>query len=112
MPMGQTNVGTLSFTLTPRGFQTIDLADGLVHTLTQPATGAAPWVFIIEAIGGAARYADGSVAPTSTTGFRIADGGVYENQLNSLTPVKLIADGADTGKVNVTYYTYLSAGEA
>lgn len=112
MPMGQTNVGVIAFTLTPRGIQTIDLADGLVHTLTTPATGTGPWVFVLEADGGAFRYTDDGTAPTIATGLRIADGGVLENQLAVLSTVKLIRDGADAGKVNVVYYTYASAAEA
>jgi len=53
MPMGQTNVGVIAFTLTPRGYQSISLADGLVHTITAPATGTAPFVVMIEGDGGA-----------------------------------------------------------
>ncbi len=112
MPMGQTNVGVIAFTLTPRGGETINLADGLVHTLTTPATGVAPWVYVLEADGGAFRYTDNGTAPTTTTGLRVADGGVYENQLSALTNVKLIRDGTDAGKVNVLYYTYATVGEA
>lgn len=112
MPMGQTNVGTLAYTLTPRGYQQINLADGLVHSLTTPTTGAAPWVFMLEGDGGAFRYRDDGTNPTNAVGFVVASGGVLSNQLADLSVVKLIRDGADTGKVNVTYYTYATAGEA
>ena len=70
MPMGQNNVGTMAYTLTPRGYQQIDLSDGLVHTLTLAPGLPGTLIVVMSADGGAFRYRDDGTAPTITTGFK------------------------------------------
>ena len=112
MPMGSNGTSPIDASLTGRGYEQIDLADGLVHTLTLPAGIPQPFVIALEAQGGAFRYRDDGTAPTNTVGFLCADGGVITVQLANASNIKLIRDGADTGKVNVNYHTYSTANEA
>lgn len=111
MPMSSNGTSPFANSVTGRGYQQIDLADGLVHTLTLPAA-PQPYIIALEAQGGAFRYRDDGVAPTANTGFRCADGGIIEVQLANATNIQIIRDGTDTGKVNVIYHTYSTATEA
>lgn len=112
MPMGQNNVGVVAYTLTPRGYQEVNLADGLVHTLTLAPTLPGTLIVVLSANGGAFRYRDDGVAPTAATGFKVADGGVFSIQPENAGAIQLIADGGDTGKVDVLLYSYANSGEA
>jgi len=112
MPMGQNNVGTLAYTLTPRGYQQIDLSDGLVHTLTLAPGLPGTLIVVMGADGGAFRYRDDGTPPTNAVGFKVANGGVFSIQPEDASTIQLIADGADTGKVDVLLYSYANSGEA
>lgn len=112
MPMGSNGVGPYANTVTGRGFQTIALADGLVHTLTLPATPPQPFMITLQADGGAFRYRDDGTAPTNVTGFLCDDGGTIDVQPSDAARIQIIRDGADTGNVNVIYHTASNASEA
>lgn len=112
MPMGSNGVGPYANTVTGRGFEVISLADGLVHTLTLPATPPEPFMITLQADGGAFRYRDDGTSPTAATGFLCADGGCISVQPSVAASIEIIADGTDTGDVNVIYHTASNASEA
>lgn len=112
MSMGANGVGPYANTLTPRGYQQISLAAGTVQSLTLPTGINGPFIVAIQADGGAARYRDDGTNPTNAVGFLIADGGVITLQPEDASDIKLIRDGADTGNVNVLYYTAATSTEA
>lgn len=112
MSMGANGVGPYANTTTPRGYEQISLADGLVHTLTLPVGIPQPFLVVLQADGGAFRYRDDGTAPTNAIGFLCADGGVIEVQPEDAGDIQLIRDGADTGSVNVLYYTAANSSEA
>ena len=108
MPSSQNDIGLFANVLTERKQEQIDLADGLVHTLTPP-TGLAgvAIILVLEAQDGAFRYtAQDGVAPTIATGMRVPEDGVLTWIPADLSVVKMIRDGTDTGKINVAYYTF------
>lgn len=111
MPMGPNGIGPFAQTVTGRGFETISLADGLVHTLTAPSA-PGPYLVTLQASGGAFRYRDDGTNPTNVVGFLCADGGEIQVQPETLGNIRIIRDGADTGDVNVIYHTASTAAEA
>ena len=112
MPSSQNDIGLFSNVLTERKQEQINLADGLVHTLTPP-TGldGIAMILVLEAQGGDFRYTANATAPTTSTGMLIADGNFACWIPADLTEVKLIRNGTDTGKVNVAYYTFARSSE-
>lgn len=112
MSSGVNGVGPFGVNVTGRGFQRIDLTAGAVSGLTTPAGIAGPFIIAIEAQGGALRYRDDGTNPTTTIGFRVANGGVLVIQPSDASTIKLIRDGTDATYANVIYHTYTTAGEA
>ncbi len=112
MSAGANGVGPYANTTTPRGYQQISLAAGTVQSLTAPVGIPGPFLVVIQADGGAARYRDDGTNPTNAIGFLIADGGTIVLQPEAISTIKLIRDGADTGNVNILYYTAATSTEA
>lgn len=113
MPSSQNDIGLFANVLTERKQEQIDLADGLVHQLTPPTglTGVS-LIVVMEAQGGAFRYtAQDGVLPTTTFGMRIPEDGVMAWMPADISLVDIIRDGADTGKVNVAYYSFARSSE-
>lgn len=108
MPSSQNDIGLFANVLTERKQEQIDLADGLVHTLTPPTgLNGVAMIVVMEAQDGAFRYtAQGGVSPTIATGMRVPEDGVLTWIPADLAVVKMIRDGADVGKINVAYYTF------
>lgn len=111
MSSGPNGIGPFAQTVTGRGWESISLADGLVHSLTPPAT-SGPFLVTIVAVGGALRYRDDGTDPTNATGFLCAENGEIQVQPNDITCVKLIRNAADAGSANVIYHTASTAAEA
>lgn len=113
MPSSQNDIGLFANVLTERGQEQIDLSDGLVHTLTiPPAIVGITMIVLMQADGGAFRFTaiDGT-PPTTTTGIKIGDGAEVCWIPADPSLIQIIRDGADTGKVNVAYYTFARLNE-
>lgn len=113
MPSSQNDIGVFANVLTQRGQEQIDLSDGLVHTLTiPPAILGISMVVLMQANGGAFRFTaiDGT-PPTIATGIKIGDGAEVCWVPADPTIIQIIRDSADTGLVDVSYFTFAKLSE-
>lgn len=112
MSASANNVSILSARLTPRGYEQIDLSDGLVHTLTPPTIAdIVPIVAFIQASGGNANFIDSGPNPTAVFGMPIVENITINYFVSDLSAFKAIQQGANT-MLNVLYYSFATDEEA
>jgi len=106
MPASANDIGVLANFLTPRGFEQIDISDGLVHSLTPP-TDSIELLALIQVTGGDFRYRDDGTPPTSAVGYVIYEKMTFQYNVKDLNLIEFIQSDTVAGlAINVSYYSF------
>lgn len=115
MPSSQNGISPYSQTITPRGFQQIDISGGAVTGLTAP-TGLnnVSIICFIQATGGAARFRFDGTDPTTAIGNILTENNcmLIVPEPSSFADLRFIRNSTDATILVVQYFTYATVQEA